>query len=83
MVPAIHSGKVHLPRQKANDVAVALLLQAGDFCVLAGSDLQSDTAADRGWQAVLASAERPRTLSQIFRCPIMDRETLTIRMFGA
>lgn len=67
MVPEINSGKGHLPRQKANDVAVALLLQVGRFCVLLGSDLQADTAADRGWRAVIASAARPQGRAQIFK----------------
>jgi hypothetical protein len=67
MVPAINSGKGHLPRQKANDVAVALFLQAGEFRVLLGSDLQSDTASDRGWRAVTASTERPHGRARVFK----------------
>ena len=69
MIPEISSAKVHLPRQKANDVAVALFLQAGEFRVLLGSDLQSDTAADRGWRAVLASTSRPQERAHVFKVP--------------
>jgi hypothetical protein len=69
MVPVINSGKGHLPRQKANDVAVALFLQVGDFRVLLGSDLQSDTASDRGWRAVIAWTARPQERAHIFKVP--------------
>jgi Metallo-beta-lactamase superfamily len=69
MIPAINSQKNHLPRQQANDVAVALFLQVGDFRVLLGSDLQSDTASDRGWRAILASNTRPQGRAQVFKVP--------------
>jgi hypothetical protein len=69
MVPDIKSAKVHLPRQKANDVAAALFLRVGEFRVLLGSDLQSNTASDRGWRAVLASTARPREPAQVFKVP--------------
>ena len=69
MAPEINSPKGHLPRQKANDVAVALFLQAGDFRVLLGSDLQANTASDRGWRAVVASSSRPQTRAHIFKVP--------------
>ena len=69
MVPVINSGKRHLPRQKANDVAAALFLQVCDFRILLGSDLQSDTAADRGWRAVVASSSRPQERAHIFKVP--------------
>lgn len=69
MIPEINSPKLHLPRQKANDVAVALFLQAGDFRVLLGADLQSDTASDRGWKAVLTSTSRPQGRAHVFKVP--------------
>lgn len=69
MVPEINSAKGHLPRQKANDVAVALFLQAGDLRVLLGSDLQSDTSSDRGWRAVVASISRPQGRAHVFKVP--------------
>jgi beta-lactamase superfamily II metal-dependent hydrolase len=69
MVPDTNSAKVHLPRQKANDVAAALLLRAGEIRVLLGSDLQSDTASDRGWRAVLTSTARPQEPAHIFKVP--------------
>ena len=67
MVPDMNSGKNHLPRQQANDVAVALFVQVGDFCALLGSDLQSNTASDRGWRAVVASSTRPQGRAQVFK----------------
>ena len=69
MVPEIGSGKNHLPRQKANDVAVALFLQVGDVRALLGADLQSDTASYRGWRAVVASSSRPQERARIFKVP--------------
>ncbi len=69
MVPSLNSGKGHLPSQKANDVSVALFLQVADIRVLLGSDLQSDTAPDRGWKAVLASTSKPQGRSHLFKVP--------------
>jgi hypothetical protein len=80
MVPVINSGKGHLPRQKANDVAVALFLQVGDFRVLLGSDLQSDTASDRGWRAVIAWTARPQERAHIFKVP--HHEKSPVAFFG-
>jgi hypothetical protein len=69
MVPELRSGKNHLPRQKANDVSVVLFLQAGDIRVLLGADLQSNTASDRGWRAVLASRARPQERAHVIKVP--------------
>ena len=69
MVPELRSGKNHLPRQKANDVSVVLFLQAGDIRVLLGADLQSNTASDRGWRAVIVSRSRPQERAHVFKVP--------------
>ena len=59
-------GKNHLPRQQANDVAVALFVQVGDFCA-PWDPPASNTASDRGWRAVVASSTRPQGRAQVFK----------------
>jgi len=55
--------------QSANDVAVALLVQVGAMAAVLGSDLQADTGPNRGWQAVLASPNRPQVKARVLKVP--------------
>jgi hypothetical protein len=55
--------------QSANDVAVALLVQVGAMAAILGSDLQADTGPNRGWQAVLASSNRPHVKARVLKVP--------------
>lgn len=50
-----------------NESSVALLIWVGDAVCLLGADLQTTTAADRGWEAVLASEGRPRKPASIYK----------------
>jgi hypothetical protein len=51
----------------ANDLSVAILVQAGGYELLLGADLENTAAPHFGWKAVLNSATRPKTRANAFK----------------
>jgi hypothetical protein len=68
-VPNDLTTKHRFPRPDENDISIAVLLTVGDVCALLGADLETTSAADRGWNAVLASTNRPKELATLFKVP--------------
>lgn len=62
-IPAISKGIQPFPNVTPNDESIALLVETNDIHLLLGGDLQRGANAQRGWQAVVASAVRPKILS--------------------
>jgi len=50
-----------------NDAAVVLHVKVGDRAVLLGSDLENRADPRLGWRAIIDSAERPQSRSEVFK----------------
>lgn len=57
----------HVSAPTPNEASVALFIRVGDVRVLLGADLENHPAGDRGWNAVLDSAGRPRETASLFK----------------
>jgi hypothetical protein len=50
-----------------NEASVALLIRVGSIVALLGADLEYESAEDRGWNAILGSAGRPRDVASLYK----------------
>lgn len=75
LLPEKGAPKRRVVSQTANEVAVALLVEVGDFRVLLGSDLETRADPTLGWTAVLASTTRPTDRARAFKVAHHGSET--------
>jgi hypothetical protein len=68
-VPTGLTTKHRFPRPEENDISIATLVTVGDACALLGADLETTSSPNRGWNAVLASANRPTDVATLFKIP--------------
>jgi hypothetical protein len=68
-VPTNLTTKHRFPRPQENDISVATLVTVGDACALLGADLETTSSPNRGWNAVLASTNRPTDVASLFKVP--------------
>jgi hypothetical protein len=68
-VPTDLTTKHRFPRPDENDISVATLLTVGNVCALFGADLETTSSPNRGWNAVLASSNRPADIGSLFKVP--------------
>ncbi len=62
--PRKGEGKKRITAPTPNEAAVALWIDAGEFALLLGADLEK-----RGWQAILRNQERPLGSASVFKVP--------------
>jgi len=74
-VPTDLTTKHRFPRPDENDISIAALLMVGNACALLGADLETTTSSNRGWNAVLASTNRPAAIGSLFKVPHHGSET--------
>jgi hypothetical protein len=68
-VPTDPTTKHRFPRPHANDISIATLVTVGNACALLGADLETTSSPNRGWNAVLASTNRPADVASLFKVP--------------
>jgi Metallo-beta-lactamase superfamily len=68
-VPNSLTTKHRFPRPEENDISIAALVTVGDACALLGADLETTIDQNRGWNAVLASTNRPSRVASLFKVP--------------
>jgi hypothetical protein len=68
-VPTDLTTKHRFPRPNENDISVATLVTVGSACALLGADLETTSSSNRGWNAVLASTNRPADMGSLFKVP--------------
>lgn len=64
LIPGQGESKTRIPSLTPNEASVALWVDAGDFSLLLGADLER-----RGWVAVVESPERPTGKASAFKVP--------------
>lgn len=68
-VPNPSATKHRFPRPDENDISIAALVVVGNVVALLGADLETTSDKNRGWDAVLASTNRPRDVASLFKIP--------------
>jgi hypothetical protein len=68
-MPSNATTKHRFPRPDENDISIAALVTVGNACALLGADLETTNDPNRGWNAVLASTNRPREIATLFKIP--------------
>ena len=68
-VPTSLTTKYRFPRPHENDISIATIVSVGDACALLGADLETTSSPHRGWNAVLASTNRPADVASLFKVP--------------
>lgn len=63
----VAAGRRRVRAPEPNEASVALLIRVGPVVVLLGADLEYETPADRGWNAILASSGRPQARASLFK----------------
>jgi hypothetical protein len=68
-LPTSLTTKHRFPRPDENDISIATLVTVGDARALLGADLETTSSPSRGWNAVLASTNRPTDVASLFKVP--------------
>lgn len=69
LLPKEYEQKKRLAALSPNECSVVIWMAVGDLNILLGADLEEDGQADRGWSAIINSAQRPAGAAKIFKIP--------------